>query len=475
MSFSLSRRPLPQRFLIVLRSFLRHDALPFQDALPEAKVQQAFDAEGVTFGTDVGEVYSPAVTLWALLSQVLFKEEHRSCSAAVARVVTLLTALGRKPPSDNTGAYCRARAKLPEVVVRRLIEDAAEGCERAVPNEWLWYGRHVHLVDGTTISMPDTPANQAEYPQHTTQKPGLGFPLLRLLVLMSLATAMVNGYALGPYSGKETGETALLRQLLERLQAGDILLGDRYFCGWFTIALLQQRGVDIVTRQHQLRTTDFRRGKRLGRGDHLVQWRKPPKPAWMDEETYASLPEQLCVRELHVQVRQPGFRVESFVVVSTLTDARSYPREEVAELYHRRWLVELDIRSIKVTLGMDVLRAKSPEMVRRELASCLLAYNLIRQSMLQSALAAGVSPRAQSFTAALQKIAAAWIVSLTSNAEVRASLTETHLTHMAAHRVGHRPDRVEPRRIKRRPKPHKLLTKPRAEARAELLAGRREA
>lgn len=471
MSFSHSRRWLPQRFLLVLRSFVQQDGLPFREALPEAKIQQAFDDAGVRFGTDEGEVYSPALTLWALLSQVLFKEEHRSCAAAVARVVVLYVALGKQPPSDNTGAYCRARAKLPEMVLQRLVEDVAAGCEQAVPEKWLWHERHVHLVDGTTDSMPDTPANQAVYPQHTAQKEGLGFPISRLVVLLSLATAMVTGYAMGPYSGKETGETALLRQLLGQLAAGDILLGDRYFCGWFMIALLLQQGVDIVTRQHQLRTTDFRRGQRLGKQDHLVQWPKPDRPKWMDQTTYDALPDEMCVRELHVYVHQPGFRVESFVVVTTLTNARKYTREDVAELYHKRWLAELDIRSIKVTLGMDVLRCKSPAMVRREVASCLLAYNLIRQSMLQAALAADISPRQQSFTAALQKIAAGWIVNLIADEDVVTSLTETYLQQLATHRVGHRPNRIEPRAVKRRPKPHRLLTMPRQEARDLILSG----
>ena len=471
MSFTPSRRLLPQRFLLVLRSFLQQDGLPFTEALPEAKIQQAFDDAEIHFGTDEGEVYSPAVTLWAFLSQVLFKEEHRSCLAAVARVVMLYIALGKKPPSDNTGAYCRARAKLPEMVLQRLVEDVAAGCEQALPEKWLWYGRHVHLVDGTTISMPDTPANQAAYPQNPVQKEGLGFPIARLVVLLSLATAMTTAYAMGPYSGKETGETALLRQLLEHLDKGHIILGDRCFCGWFMIALLSQRGVDIVTRQQSMRTTDFRRGKRLGKGDHLVHWPKPARPEWMDQATYDALPDELCVRELHVHVHQPGFRVESFVVVTTLTDARKYSREDLAELYHKRWLAELDIRSIKITIGMDILRCESPEMVRREVATCLLAYNLIRQSMLQSALEAGISPREQSFTAALQKIAAGWIVMLIVDQEVVANLTQTHREQIATHRVGHRPNRIEPRAVKRRPKPHRLLTMPRQAARDLIQSG----
>jgi hypothetical protein len=459
------------RFSLVLRSFLQHQGLPFAQALPEETIQQAFDDEGVSFGQGEGVVYTPALTLWAFLSQVLFKDEQRSCLAAVARVIVLLVALGKRPCSDDSGAYCRARAKLPVPILRRLTVQVADGCEQQVPDEWLWKGRHVHLVDGSTISMPDTPANQAEYPQPTTQEPGLGFPLARLVVLLSLATAMIKDLAIGPCAGKETGETALLRELLERFKSGDILLADRYFCSYFMIALLLERGVDFVARLHQARTADFRRGTRLGPGDHLVEWQRPAKPEWMDQETYDRMPASIRVREVEVQVQQPGFRVDSFVVVTTLTDAEQYSGDDIAELYQQRWLVELDIRTIKCTLGLDVLRCRSPEMVRRELWTGLLAYNLIRQTMLQAALQAGRSPRQLSFTAALQKIAASWNTILVCEDAKVLLLIEIHLGDLATHSVGDRPDRVEPRAKKRRPKPHRLLTQPRQQARTALLAG----
>ena len=459
------------RFGLVLRSFLQHRGLPFAQALPAETIQQAFDDEGVSFGQGEGDVYTPALTLWAFLSQVLFKEEQRSCLAAVARVIVLLVALGKRPCSDDSGAYCRARAKLPAPIIRRLTTQVADGCEQQVPQEWLWKGRHVHHVDGSTISMPDTAANQAEYPQPTTQEPGLGFPIARLVVLLSLATAMVKDMAIGPYAGKETGETALLRELLGRFKRGDILLADRFFCSYFMMALLLERGVDLVTRLHQARTADFRRGTRLGPGDHLVEWQRPAKPEWMDQETYERMPASIRVREVEVQVQQPGFRVDSFVVVTTLTDADQYSRDDLAELYHQRWLAELDIRTIKCTLGLDVLRCKTPEMVRREFWTGLLAYNLIRQTMLQAALQAGRSPRQLSFTAALQKIAASWTTILVCQDATVLLLIEIHLGDLATHQVGDRPDRVEPRAIKRRPKPQRLLMQPRKQARAALLAG----
>lgn len=473
MSFSTSTRSLPQGFVLVLTSFLQRGGLAFADVLPEKQIQAAFDAEGVAFAQADDDVYTPPVTLWAFLSQVLFKKEQRSCLAAVSRVVVLMVALGREI-STNTGAYCRARAKLPEPVLERLTLEVADGCERAIAADWLWHGRHVHLVDGTTVSMPDTEENQTQWPQHGAQKQGLGFPIARLVVLLSLATAMLSGLALGRYMGKETGETALLRELFARLPRGDVLLADRYYCSYFMIALLVELGVDVVLRLHQQRTTDFRRGRRLGKGDHLVRWLRPAKPDWMDQKTFDRLPESIELRELEVHVDQPGFRTESFVVVTTLHDAAAYPKEDVAELYHRRWLAELDIRAIKVTIGMDVLRCQTPQMVRKEIWSCLLAYNLIRQTMLESARRSDRSPRELSFTAALQQIAAGWIAIVLLHESDQSRLIEAELDNLCGHRVGNRPDRVEPRAIKRRPKPHKLLMEPRAVARAKLLAGEAE-
>jgi hypothetical protein len=469
MSFYRQARTLPKRFRLVLASFLQRPGLPFADALAEEAIQKAFDDEDAGFADDEEAVYTPPITLWAFLSQVLFKDEQRSCVAAVARVVVLLVALERGPCSSNTGAYCRARGKLSQTVIRQLTTDSADGCERQLDEGWLWHGRHVQLVDGTTVSMPDTPENQEAYPQAHTQQEGLGFPVARVVVLLSLATGMLTDMALGPYTGKETGETALLRQLLERFQPGDILLGDRYFCSYFMIALLMELGVDFVTRVHQRRTVDFRRGRRLGRDDHIVEWKLPEKPEWMDQQTYNRMPASIEVREVHVRVSEPGFRTESFVVVSTLTDAATYTKNDITELYHYRWLAELDIRAIKVTLGMDILRCKTPEMVRKEMWTCLLAYNLIRQTMLQSAQGAGVSPRTLSFTAAMQSIAASWAVIALANDALGTLLIDAASASLAGHVIGNRPGRMEPRAVKRRPKPHDLLTKPRALARAELL------
>jgi Transposase DDE domain len=281
--------------------------------------------------------------------------------------------------------------------------------------------------------------------------------------------------AYGPYAGKETGETALLRALFDALSRGDVVLADRYFGGWFMLALLQALGVDFVTRLHQLRKTDFQRGRRLGKGDHVVSWPKPERPEWMDQETYDRLPQQLEVRGLHVNVDVPGFRTESLVVVTSLLDPKDYSRDDLTNLYRRRWVVELHIRDIKTAMKLDVLRCKTPALVRQELWTGLLVYNLIRQSMLQSAHEAERQPDELSFTATMQMLANIWLLAAVlgggtcDNAE---PLVTLRVIHGGSHRVGNRPDRVEPRAIKRRPKPHPLLTTPREQARAQLVASR---
>ena len=455
-------------FSLVQNAFLQTEGLPFADVLSEEEIREAFVAENACFAEDEGDIYTPGVTLWAWLSQALHAGPLRSCVAAVARVGVLCVMLGRQPPSPDTGDYCRARAKLPERVLYRLVCSVGDELESRAPADWLWQGRHVKIADGTTLLTPDTPANQHAWPQARTQKPGVGFPILRMVVLLSLATAALCGVAIGPYKGKETGEPALLRELLDRFQRGDVFLGDCCFCSYFLLALLLACGVDSVVRQHQRRRTDFRCGQRLGQKDHVVVWQRPARPTWMDQETYATIPETITVRELQVRVDIRGFRVQQLVVVTTLTDVQRYPQAEIARLFRQRWHVELDLRTIKVTLRMDDLRCKTPEMVRREILVHWLAYNLIRKVMAQAAVSQERLPRELSFAAAVAAVASAWDNATLANRNTLTVLAKTQWRLIARHEVGHRPNRVEPRAIKRRPKEHKLLRKPRAEARAEL-------
>ena len=405
-----------------------------------------------------GWVYTPAVTVWVFLSQCL-SADH-SCRDAVARLAAWRVAKGLSPCSAETGGYCIARSQLPEEACRLLVRQTGRELEDEAPPEWLWHNRRVRLVDGSTITMADTLENQAEYPQLKSQKIGCGFPIARILVVFSLSVGTVLEAALSKYEGKLTGENSLFRQLHDVLSAGDVVLADRYFSGWFDLALIHQRGVDVVVRKHQLRATDFRRGVRLGKDDQVVRWSKPQQPTWMTPEQFASLPDDLVLREVRVRVRQKGFRTQSLVVVTTLTDAREYPAAQIAELYRRRWQAELNLRSLKVVLQMDVLRCKTPGRVRNEFSMHLLAYNLIRRAMALGALQSGAGPWQVSFKGALQTLNN-FLPLLACQPSVDA-WCQALASAIAAHHVANRPDRYEPRLTKRRPKKFKHLREPRA-------------
>jgi hypothetical protein len=446
--------------------FAQADGLPFAEVLSAERIAAAMAEENAGWRE---EVYTPLLTLWAFLSQVICPDG--SCRAAVARVLAWLVARGEPPCTPKTDPYCKARARLPEPLLRRLVRETGRSLPAAAPVEWLWKGRRVRLVDGTTVSMPDTPDNREAYPQHTAQAPGVGFPIARLVVVFCLACGTAIDAALGRYQGKQSGETALLRGLDGALEPGDVLLGDRYYGGWFDLALLHEQGVGAVVRLHQHRRCDLRRGRRLGPGDHRVEWVKPQRPDWMDAATYEGLPGRLVVREVRVMVNRPGFRTRSLVVVTTLTDP-AVTAADLAALYRARWHAELDLRSLKVALGMDVLRCKTPAMVRKEVWAHLIAYNLVRAVLARAALDLGCPPREISFKGGLQAVRAFAERLSGADGPTAAELYEWLLIAVGAHHVGDRTDRVEPRKRKRRPKPYPLLMQPRAEARAALLTQR---
>lgn len=460
---------LNARFTTILRSYAQDEGLPFATVLTAEQIEQAAVEEGVAFGAGPNAVYTPALTLWGFLGQVL--AGRKSCVAAVARITVLLVALGRPPCSSATGAYCKARAKLPENFLRRLCYQVGTELEDQAPASWRWHQRRVLLVDGTEVPLSDTPANQAAYPQPTSQQPGLGFPMIRLVVLLAFATAVIIGASFGPYAGKQTGETALLRALFEQLRPGDVVVADRYYCSYFMIAMLQPLGVDVVFRLHQKRKYDFRRGRRLGRQDHVVEWRRPVRPTWMDEDTYATMPETLTIRELRFHVDNPGYRTQSIVVATTLIDDHTYSKEEIADLYHQRWQAELDLRSIKQTLGMKELVCKTPSMARKELWAHLLGYNLARKVAAQAAWEHGLCPRQLSFAGVVQTLEAFANLLLAVEPAQRRHVYQNLFRAIAAHRVGDRPGRVEPRRLKRRCDKYPHLGRPRAQERARLLDG----
>jgi Transposase DDE domain len=461
--------PRSVQFQHFLRGFLQGGGLGFREVLTEDQIERAAREARVSFGTGAHDIYTVPLTLWAFVTQTV--SESKSCLAAVARVLTLLTALGRPACDAGTGAYCKARAKLTEPFLRRLASDVGRQLEDEIPAAWRWHGRRVLLLDGSTLSMPDTPENQAAYPQQRSQRPGVGFPLLRWVALVGMATAAVIDSAFGPYRGKETGESALFRGMFASLRPGDVIVADRYYCSYWLVALLAALGVDVVFRKHQLRHTDFRRGQRLGRNDHIVTWEKPQRPAWMDQTTYDALPATLRLREVRGQVTTPGCRVKELVIVTTLLDNETIPTADLLELYHQRWHVEIDLRSIKTQMKMDILRCKSPEMVRKEIWAHLLAYNLVRQVMAQAAREHGTTPRQLSFAGAMQILNEFRVPLLHAADDELPELTRRILAAIARHRVGNRPGRCEPRKVKRRPKGYSRMLEPRAAERARLMDG----
>ena len=377
----------------------------------------------------------------------------------MARLIAWRLTQGLSPCSADTGAYCTARGDLPEEALHEFVRETSRQIEDESPRTWLWHGRKVRVVDGSTVTMPDTAENQAAYPQQKTQKPGCGFPIARILVIFSLSVGAVLEATIGKYQGKQTGENSLFRKLYDALEEGDIVLADRYFSGWSDIALPLARGIDIVVRKHQHRATDFRTGKRLGKDDHLISWTRPARPKWMSAEQYAALPDELILREVRIRVVQKGFRTKSLVVVTTLLDAEEYPPEEIALLYRSRWQAELHLRSLKIVLQMDHLRCKTPERVRNEFYTHLLGYNLIRGAMAAAAFQSGRSPWEISFKGTLQTLDQ--FLPLLLSKVTSEKWCDALLTAIATHIVGNRPDRFEPRLRKRRPKPYKHLREPR--------------
>ena len=433
----------------------------------QAQSSRAVDFFNVLTGPELLEVtethspehrerlYPPTVTLAMFMGQAL--NADGSCQRAVNAWAAQRSAEGLNEISVGTGAYCKARQRLPLKMVRALAREAGRQLSTRAPSSWLWRDRRVKLLDGTTVVMPDTPDNQARYPQPRTQARGLGFPIARIAGVVCLSSGAMVDAAIGPYKGMGGDERTLARGLIDNFHASDVVLADAYFCSYFWIAALQARGVDILFEQHGARLTDFRRGTSLGARDHLVRWSKPLQiPPWMSQEQYQAFPDELLVREVKVKGR---------VLVTTLRDARTTPKQELGELYRQRWNVELDVRNIKTTMQMEQLSCHSAAMNEKEIWVHLLAYNLIRLLMAQAAANAGTTPRALSFKHTVQ-LWSQWHLRPVRGCSIEHSQRLFRL--IAAIRVGNRPGRIEPRMLKRRPKPFGLLSEPRDKARARV-------
>jgi hypothetical protein len=449
------------------RQFLQQEGLPFADVLSTKGLEAA--VREIPPGWK-DRIFTPLTTLWVFLGQVLNADQ--SCRAAVARLIAHRVSRGLEPCSSETGAYCQARKRLPErffAAVARLVGHELDG---QVDRRWLWKGRRVCLFDGTIVSMPDTEENRREYPLAYNQTPGTSFAIARIGALISLSCGAILDLGICRYAGKGQGEVSLLRRLWDALRPGDVLLGDRLMSGWVGMYWLKERGVDTVSRLSAHRRADFRKGVRLGQEDHLVRWEKPTSIRSVDRQTYNQLPDAITVREVRFRVGQPGFRTRWVTVVTTLLNPEQASMVELAALYRARWNNELDLRSIKVTLQMDMLRCKTPELVRKEIWTHALAYNLIRTVMAQAAAREDVPPRSISFKATLQVLEA--FRPLIDHGAVRdvahrEALYRQILRAIAIHRVADRPDRFEPRMAKPRPMRYHRLTRPRGEIKLRML------
>jgi hypothetical protein len=410
----------------------------------------------------VKRLFPPRVTLWAFIGQML--DPDHSCNRALATIQSHRAALGLPPLSCDTGAYCKARQRLPEELLSGLCQRLGEHLAANAGVRQLWFGRRVKVVDGSSASMPDTRANQAAYPQPTGQAPGCGFPVMAFVAVFCLATGAMLRLALGPLS---LHDLTLFYFVREALTFGDIFLADRGFCSYAEMALLKLRGVDSVLRLHQRRKVDFRRGRAIALGDHIVTWYKPDRrPKGLRQEDYNRLPETLTVREVRYRVQTPGFRTREVTLATTLLDGETYAVEELAELYFSRWDVEVDFRHIKITLQMDVLRGHGPAMVRKEVYAHMLAYNLIRSVMWKAARSNSQRARQLSFKGTVQYVRS---TRPCGHASPTAAKTGSPLLNLVAQQiVPDRPDRVEPRVRKRRPKNYPLMTRPRAQLKAAM-------
>jgi hypothetical protein len=401
-------------------------------------------------------LYPPTETLSMFLAQAL--NEDRSCQKAVNDAAVTRMIGGLPSVSTNTGGYCQARQRLPLTMLSEMVRTTGELINNRLSKKWLWRGRRVRLIDGTTLTLPDTEANQERYPQQSNQKPGLGFPICRLVGIICLSSGAILNASMGRYQGKGSSEQALLRDILDTFESGDVVLGDAFYGTYFLLASLLDRGIDGVFEQMGVRkrVTDFRKGKQLGTKDHVITLNKPGKcPDWMSEEDYTAFPESLNIRELSVGGK---------ILITTLLSPKEISKPVLKALYKRRWEIEVDFRSLKTTMGMETLSCKTPEMNEKEMWVYFLAYNLIRLLMCQSAFLADLLPRQISFKHTLQL----WLAWNQRGACDYPEIEGQLFVLIAQQRVGNRPGRIEPRVVKRRPKAYSLLRESRAKAREKI-------
>lgn len=436
----------------------RVKALGRHDLFHLEKVFAPFLPPGLLSQSDEGlnsrhRVYSIRCTFFGFLWQVL--NPGSPCREVVRQIQAIFGLMEAGTPDENTSAYCQARVRLPWDILPRLRCAAAAAAEKVSD---LWFGWRVKVLDGTGTSLPDTPANQRAYPQSAEQRPGCGFPWMRIVGVFSLASGVLLDYAKG---NKHTHELNLLQRLMDGFKAGDLVLADRGFSSYGLMAMFLNQNVACLFRLHQRRPSDFRQGQRLGKNDRLMVWQKPlQKPAYLTQAAWRLIPECLAIRLIRFSMPTRGFRTRSVTLVTTLLDADLYSAEELARLYGRRWKIELWFRDIKTSMGMEVLRCQSPRMIHKEVEMHFIAYNLIRCLMTRSASIHNQSIHRISFKGTVDSVRqfSAAIAQARGKKKQR-QLLDQLLEVIARDPVPDRPGRREPRAVKRRPKPYPLLNR----------------
>jgi hypothetical protein len=414
-------------------------------------------------------IWPPVLTLLTFLVQVL--HPGWPCRAAVAQMLAEHAAAGQPlKASPDPSAYCQARKRVPLSVYTHALRTVGQALQDKVGDGYRWCGRRVWIVDGSSCSMPDTPPLQKAFGQPDRQKKGCGFPVAKLVAMFCWASGAVLDVAIGPY---RSNELRLWRRLWDQLQAGDVVVGDRFYGAYADLTQLVARGCDGVFRLRgaRARTIDFRQGKRLGQEDRLFVWpRSASRPRTLSAKEFASLPPRVTVRVLRFHTRVKGFRSRTIMVATTLLDPVRYPLEQVAALYGDRWTVELRLREVKTTLRMDILRSQSPDVVRKEILLHLVAYNLIRALMWQAAQEHGRPLHRLSFAGTTERfqIVVPYLFRCRGRAQAVA-MYRLLLSWIASDLVPDRPHRIEPRVVKRRPKTYDLLNRPRKKMRKALL------
>lgn len=442
-----------------LAPFFQSGDIPFHDVINGATVQRVLDAHKCHFGKTYHAIYTPLLTMWMFLWQLL---ADASCDAAVAKAVAYCNEIGAKTPGTDTGGYVRARSKIPAGVYADLSRHVARELENRVPAKWQPFRRPTWIVDGLTFTMPATPENLAQFQCHPNQHPDVGLPIPRAIAIFSMATGCLFDFAYDNYSGKGTGEISMLRAKLDLFQPGDIVVMDALYCSFTTIALLKKRGVDVVVRMSGSRLVDHRSSERLGTGDFIMTWKRPTNSQLPDGYSAGDFPETMKVRVARYRVKNAEDKWETFEIATTLLDEKEFPKDQIADVYHQRWNGETDIRTLKDTLSLNHVRCLNPDNVEREVWGTILGYNLVRRLAASAARVNDKKPREIGFCGTWNIVAASWMLRSVNGGLTKERLLQI-MKNVVKHRAGHRPGRLEPRVVRQRPKPQPRMKKARAE------------